>query len=77
MPVSGLMLRPLSSAVLRLWQASQRLWRLVRSSVPPLALGVMWSTWVAGTYRLDARHDWHRCLSLAMMRCLSLTHAAP
>ena len=43
----------------------------------PHPLGMRWSTEVASATLPLRKHTWHRPLSLARMRALSLTHCVP
>ncbi|CDG91036.1 hypothetical protein XBFFL1_1230004 [Xenorhabdus bovienii str. feltiae Florida] len=40
-------------------------------------MGLMWSTVTPVTARPLRKHCWHKCLSLALMVALSLSHGLP
>lgn len=80
-PMVGRSFRPCPSAasawVLAVWQDWQRDCRFDGSSVPPLALGLMWSTYRAGVGLPLARQAWHISLSRFRIGMRSLSHLLP
>ena len=50
---------------------------MLSASVPPCALGVMWSTVFASVARPSRRHCWHRCLSLLSTAARNRSHLVP
>ncbi|KEN80138.1 hypothetical protein AC14_0288 [Escherichia coli 2-052-05_S3_C2] len=66
-----------SRAVFALWHGQHKLCRLLSASVPPCALGMMWSTVFASRTTPARRHNWHRPLSRFSTRARITSHFEP